>query len=75
MQTPSLIPHVLDPQLLHDKILEPSVYRQLLKDGQKQLWERFNNGEDVRLLVQARAETVDLVLQHVWQRKFRTLII
>ncbi|HRH90666.1 MAG TPA: [protein-PII] uridylyltransferase [Agitococcus sp.] len=68
MQTPSLIPHVLDLQLLHDKILEPSVYRQLLKDGQQQLWERFNNGEDVRLLVQARAETVDLVLQHVWRR-------
>jgi len=68
MQTPSLIPHVLDPQLMQEKIIDPSVYRQLLKDCQQQLWERFNSGEDVRLLVQARAEAVDLVLQHVWQR-------
>ncbi|MCC6374654.1 MAG: [protein-PII] uridylyltransferase [Moraxellaceae bacterium] len=68
MQAPTLIPQVLDHQQLSQKIIAPSVYRDLLKQCQQQLWTRFNDGEDVRLLVQARAVTVDAVLKHAWQR-------
>lgn len=68
MQAPTLIPQLLDQQQLSEKIIAPSVYRDLLKQCQAQLWTRFNNGEDVRLLVQARAVTVDAVLKHAWQR-------
>ena len=60
MQAPTLIPHLLDPRQLNQKVLAPNAYRELLKNSQEQLWERFNQGEDVRLLVQARAHTVDL---------------
>ena len=66
MQAPTLIPQVLDHQQLSQKIIAPSVYRDLLKQCQQQLWTRFNDGEDVRLLVQARAVIVDAVLKHVW---------
>ena len=68
MQAPTLIPQVLDHQQLSQKIIAPSVYRDLLKQCQQQLWTRFNDGEDVRLLVQARSQTVDAVLKHAWQR-------
>lgn len=68
MQAPTLIPQVLDHQQLSQKIIAPSVYRDLLKQCQQQLWARFNDGEDVRLLVQARSQTVDAVLKHAWQR-------
>jgi [protein-PII] uridylyltransferase len=68
MQAPTLIPHLLDPRQLNQKVLAPNAYRELLKNSQEQLWERFNQGEDVRLLVQARAHTVDQILAHVWQR-------
>ena len=68
MQAPTLIPQVLDHQQLSQKIIAPSVYRDLLKQCQQQLWTRFNDGEDVRLLVQARAVTVYAVLKHAWQR-------
>ena len=68
MQTPSLIPNVLDESRLTEKIIAPSVYRELLKNAQTQLWTRFSQGEDVRLLVQARAVAVDKVLEHAWQR-------
>lgn len=66
MQAPTLIPHLLDPRQLNQKVLAPNAYRELLKNSQEQLWERFNQGEDVRLLVQARAHTVDQILAHVW---------
>lgn len=68
MQAPTLIPQVLDHQQLSQKIIAPSVYRDLLKQCQQKLWARFNDGEDVRLLVQARSQTVDAVLKHAWQR-------
>jgi hypothetical protein len=50
MQAPTLIPQVLDHQqsMQAKTFIAPSVYRDLLKQCQQQLWARFNDGEDVR---------------------------
>ncbi|PTQ89717.1 [protein-PII] uridylyltransferase [Agitococcus lubricus] len=68
MQPPSLTPHVLDVLALSVQEVTPAVYRELLKEAQQQLWERFQAGDAVANLVSARAEAVDLILVDAWRR-------
>ncbi len=67
MQPPTLTPQVLDISRLNDAVVAPTVYRELLKDAQQQLWAKFEAGESVQLLVEARAVAVDTVLIHAWR--------
>ncbi|MBP8020731.1 MAG: hypothetical protein KAY83_05220, partial [Agitococcus sp.] len=67
MQPPTLTPHVLDSGRLQIENVTPALYRELLKNAQDCLWAKFEAGESVRLLVEARAEAVDSVLADAWQ--------
>ena len=67
MQPPTLTPHVLDSSRLQTENVTPALYRELLKNAQDCLWAKFEAGESVRLLVEARTEAIDIVLTHAWQ--------
>ncbi len=67
MQPPTLTPHVVDHHRLMTEEASPTLYRELLKNAQDTLWTKFVAGESVRLLVEARSESVDMVLAHAWQ--------
>lgn len=64
----SPVPVLFDPQRLAPDQLTPAEYRDILKDIQESLWREFENDTCVRLLVNARAQAMDLILSHAWRR-------